>query len=171
MFGQRKAIIDCLKSLGVANVDVSASGGGDEGHIESVSFRDKNGEEMTVDDNLEIAYIVIRRSSYYSKDKTTVYEERKTSLKMAIENLAYDDVSRTGIDWYNNEGGSFEWSINIADEAYKVEVCQNEDKDVECENWQLNLNDWLGEEEKKIEARAAPVAVEATVGEVVEVVV
>lgn len=151
MLSERKAIIDCLVSLGVGKVSVEANGGGDSGQIESVSYCDKNGEDMTVDDSVMITFMQRRTErNWASKSTTTVFQERTQTLKNTIESLAYWDVQETGIDWYNNEGGSWSWNFNFIDSTFDFKVYVNEEKQTGSESWQKNISEWLADEEQRI---------------------
>lgn len=88
-----KLIIEKLKDKGVNNITIEYSGGGDSGDIENISFCDFEGNNVDIptDDD-------------YS----------------AIENFAYYNYLNNIEDWWNNDGGYGEMTINLETLEYTI---------------------------------------------------
>lgn len=100
-----KDVTEALDSVNIDRVELQFYGGGDSGSIESVRARSdgKWGE---------------------SKLDELVWGPSGAGVMAAIEELAYNDVDASGVDWYNNDGGRCEWSIYkaIGGEGWRVSL-------------------------------------------------
>jgi len=88
-----------LKELNVERITIDFSGSGDSGSIDAIRLLD-------LDDN-EI--------------------DNNGDLNESIEELGYDILENSfEYDWYNNEGGSGELTINLNDLKWSIEAEINE---------------------------------------------
>lgn len=83
-----------LRDMGIIEVKIEYSGGGDSGQIDGIIFITKDGAHHE--------------------------DEIPSEVKQKIENYSYyllDDVE----DWYNNDGGWGEIYIDIVNNTYKID--------------------------------------------------
>lgn len=109
-----KAMIKQLKDFGAMEVRISFDGAGDSGSIEEVSVW--KGQER-LKPLFDVEYMV--STGAWNSD-TGKWEETANVKSMivcdALEQFCYDKLEETGIDWYNNDGGYGELTINIGDD-------------------------------------------------------
>lgn len=82
-----------LKDNGVNKIKIEYSGSGDSGAIDTISYLDKEGDEMTIS---EIE-----------------------GLKDAVDKLAYTKLNDIE-DWWNNEGGEGVMMIDLNNLVYSI---------------------------------------------------
>lgn len=101
-----KALLETLKSLGVHAMHISFDGSGDSGSIDYISYMNKDGQHIR-DARLQAEFMDWTQvhASYTQGQWTEEERVSRHSLYDASEQLAYDMLSETGIDWYNNDGG------------------------------------------------------------------
>lgn len=92
-------IVAVLRQHQVDSVEVSFSGGGDSGHICDVSI----GPDPEIgNQNMEIMSV----NRVFEDGGWRVLKGLVTrSVRDAIEDMTYDYLETTGVDWYNNDGG------------------------------------------------------------------
>lgn len=108
----RATLLGTLKLLSAASVVVEFSGSGDSGSIQSVAVLDYNGAEVDLTGH-KLDWVTT--SSTYKDGKwveTSTPEVKE--LGAVIEQVAYAAIESTGLDWYNNEGGQGEFTIDFA---------------------------------------------------------
>ena len=133
-----KTAIQKLRDLGVNEILIEFDGSGDSGSIYSIDFYDLNNKLMKADIEVEYPHT----KSYY-KDGDWVSEEtiKNLSVAEALESFCYDELERTGIDWYNNDGGFGQMRISIADKVeINLEVNQRY-TEYNTDNFELSLED------------------------------
>lgn len=132
-----QSVIAAVEDLKGVKVIVDFAGSGDSGEIHDLSIWDKddknvypwNGHKKHVLDPITNQWKVVE-PTYDAPEPTitiTVYrrvwvpedngfktcsEDKEMPLVEAIETIAYDDLSDTNVDWYNNEGGSGVWTLS-----------------------------------------------------------
>jgi len=108
-------IINRLEELGCAEeITVTFDGYGDSGAIEDVAIGD-----AFADQTLDI--LRIERSfseGAWTQRETTV----AMTLRDAIEHMAYDYISETGVNWYDNDGGFGELVLDMSSRTLALEV-------------------------------------------------
>jgi len=113
-----------LKKLGATEVVIFFDGSGDSGSIESVSIRQSDGKAVPNLDDLFVDYPV-EKSQYISGEWFNDVEIKQMPIADALEKYTYDELDRTNVDWYNNDGGFGELRIELSDDvSIELEVNQ-----------------------------------------------
>lgn len=111
-----------FKAHDITSAVVEFDGSGDSGSIESVTFY--RGKKI-LDDVRGTVTIWQQGAAEFDKEanKWTHGEpvEKPCDIRRALEEHVYDALDRTGVDWYNNDGGFGHWSWS-ADEGLEFEV-------------------------------------------------
>ena len=130
-----QTILDALDALNATYVLMDFAGSGDSGEIHSFIVQNQDRESVYPwgmpksyklnSDNKWVEVegpelppeptvtIPVQRREWDPEEKTmkTIRESKLMSLASAIEAVGYDDISATGVDWYNNEGGCGQWKL------------------------------------------------------------
>jgi hypothetical protein len=100
-----------LKMLGVSLVQVDFRGGGDSGEIESADAYDINRNPIDIK---EEKMVWPTRESY---EENGQWHQRVVDKEVFIEDILKDMTEQwledTGHDWYNNDGGQGEMTIDF----------------------------------------------------------
>lgn len=110
--------VSVLKDHGVRYIEVAFSGSGDSGSIDDVGFFNGiSSEAATLTTTLKkLPFKGWGEKSKWNKDgkwiRSFAYEDM--TLGQLVEVLAYDALERTGLDWYNNEGGQGTFYIDLS---------------------------------------------------------
>jgi hypothetical protein len=116
-----KQILEMLKGAGADKIIVGFDGSGDSGSVHSVDICDEQGKALQL--NFGVVYAVT--SSTWKDGKWEQKEEDKMMpVKEALETFCYDMLEKTGIDWYNNDGGFGELTITLDPVEVQLEVNQ-----------------------------------------------
>lgn len=112
-----RRVLPVLRAQGVRQVTVSFDGSGDSGSIDEVSYGDArvDGSALTVE--IEVANRVLNGGRW-----VTVRRLEQRNLDTAIEELTSDYLDETNVDWYNNDGGFGELTINVEEGTVALEV-------------------------------------------------
>jgi hypothetical protein len=111
-----KTIFEQLRAAGASSITISFDGSGDSGSIESVDIYNADNQRMQID----LTVIYPKEKSSWVDDKwITETEEKEMPIADALEAYCYDELEKTEIDWYNNDGGFGQMTINLDD---KVEI-------------------------------------------------
>lgn len=128
-----------LKSLGVALLEVSFSGGGDSGAIDSVMAysAEKSDESAWLPGSpIKLEGVMFanawEKKSVYN-DMTRSWEDSEVrvpekDITMVLEQVCYEALSQTGLDWYNNDGGQGTFTVkfdNSGEPVIELEVGVN----------------------------------------------
>jgi hypothetical protein len=109
----RAAFAALVRSAGIDSITVSFEGSGDSGSIEDVYVT-----PATVDLRAPFACALpLAKTRYVFNNgtfKATHYTEEKnfSDLHELITEFAYNEISLTDVDWYNNDGGGGSWELN-----------------------------------------------------------
>lgn len=110
---QAKAILRLCKEKGATEIVVRFDGSGDSGSIDEVYIDLK--EPLIVEYDEE--------STRYDGDKwVTTSTTKQVQLRDALEQITYDMLEKTGIDWYNNDGGYGELNVDLVQGTIQLEV-------------------------------------------------
>ena len=109
---EKQKLLTQLNLLGAKEVFVEFRGGGDDGEIESVYYRDRQ------DNHLEIPKDMISWTQVVYGDKPKLTKEM--SLVDVLEDLCYRALDASGMDWYNNEGGQGSLVIDFRESPPKT---------------------------------------------------
>jgi hypothetical protein len=119
-----KTALAKLKEIGAIEVVIFFDGSGDSGSIESVSIRQSDGKVVPNLDYLFVDY-PIETSRYVEGEWLTDIEIKQMPIADALEKYTYDELERTNVDWYNNDGGFGELRIELSDDvSIELEVNQ-----------------------------------------------
>lgn len=114
-----------LKNLKATRVEISYSGGGDQGQVDSVTIY-KGGKalsEKTVNKKMVSFYEGSGR--WTPNGSEAIFTKKTTNLHAAMEYLTYDIWSSMGVDGFgNNEGGQGTITLNMED---LIIACEHED--------------------------------------------
>jgi hypothetical protein len=111
----KKVFVD-LKLAGATSIVISFDGSGDSGSIEYVDIKRSDG--TSIKDELTVEFPK-ERSFYKDGDWITEVDVKQIPVCEALEAYCYEELERTNIDWYNNDGGFGQMTINLDD---KVEI-------------------------------------------------
>ena len=114
----KSRFVSVLKDHGVRYIEVSFAGSGDSGSIEDVSFSNGTQSE-TAAFTATLKKLPFKGWGEKSKwdeasgkwVRSFAYEDM--TLGQFVETLAYDALERTGLDWYNNDGGQGTFRIDL----------------------------------------------------------
>jgi NACalpha-BTF3-like transcription factor len=120
-----------LKSLGVATLEVVFSGGGDSGAIDCVeAFSAEVDEEhrwrpgkVVKLEGVMFANAWEKKSVY--NDMTRSWEDSEVrvpekDITLVLEQVCYEALSQTGLDWYNNDGGQGTFKVTFDESGEPV---------------------------------------------------
>lgn len=135
-----KTMFDQLRKAGATEVVISFDGSGDSGSIEYVSIHNADRQQIQVDQTV-----------IYPKEKSTwvdgqwvdEIEHKEIPILEALEAYCYDELEKTNIDWYNNDGGFGDMRIDLSD-TVSVELEVNQ-RYTEYHTTTFNLNEELEE--------------------------
>jgi len=111
-------LFDTLKEAGATRVVIRFDGAGDSGAIEEIIIS-KNDEPIQVEAELDWS---VKKSFF--QDGKWVDEIRTTTMSVvtALEIYCYDELEKTGVDWYNNDGGFGEMEIDFTSNPATVKL-------------------------------------------------
>ncbi|MCB1098669.1 MAG: hypothetical protein KDN22_24065 [Verrucomicrobiae bacterium] len=113
-----RMILPALREHGVQTVSVDFDGSGDCGSIDLIQCYPSDS-----DDVLERAMTHPTQNRVFQNGTwTSVTEQIRQPIRDAIEELTYDYLETTGIDWYNNEGGFGELVIDVTRGTVSIDV-------------------------------------------------
>ena len=113
-----KTIFEQLRAAEASSITISFNGSGDSGSIESVDIYNADNQRMQID--LTVIYPE-EKSSWVDDKWITETEEKEMPIADALEAYCYDELQKTEIDWYNNDGGFGQMTINL-DDKVKIEL-------------------------------------------------
>lgn len=127
---QAKAILRLCKEKGATEIVVRFDGSGDSGSIDEVYIDLK--EPLIVEYDEE--------STRYDGDKwVTTSTTKQVPLRDALEQITYDMLEKTGIDWYNNDGGYGELNVDLVQGTIQLEV-NSRYTEVTTDTFELDTN-------------------------------
>lgn len=117
----RDLLITRLRLLGIKQVKVSFQGGGDSGEVESVDA--ETGDGKPIDLEAETIDGWENQSSYIQGGgwKRELKRSRMT-LAQLLTNLTYDALQQSEHDWYNNDGGQGELTIDFTQSPPEIRI-------------------------------------------------
>lgn len=118
--GNLRRILPVLREYDVATVYVGFDGCGDSGSIHTVRYDpdDFDGNAIEVD-------VVTITSRHEAGGWVSNREVSRQSVDKAVEELTYDYLEETDVDWYNNDGGYGELEIDVEEGSVSLEVNVN----------------------------------------------
>lgn len=116
---KREDLLSALQFSGVTKAVVSFDGSGDSGSIDLVMCYDERDQRINPEDEIDWEFISTRWVDGAWQEESSF---RPIPLTKALEDLCYDMLEQTGIDWYNNDGGFGELRINVTSKQIDLEV-------------------------------------------------
>jgi hypothetical protein len=111
---EKQKLLTQLNLLGAKEVFVEFRGGGDEGEVESVYYRNRQ------DESLEIPNDMISWTEVSYGDK--LLETKQMLLVDVLEDLCYRALDEASMDWCNNEGGQGHLHIDFTESPPKISL-------------------------------------------------
>ena len=114
-----RRVLPVLRQHGIEHVWVSFAGGGDSGQIDDVEFSPRLTDEALT------APCHRTESSWIGGEWRRANGVEDVPLKAAIEDITYDYLEATGVDWYNNDGGQGTLSIDVEAGTVDMDLSTN----------------------------------------------
>ena len=111
---EKTTLLTQLNLLGAKKVRVEFQGGGDDGQIEGVYLINNNDDYIDVPDDM-IAWTSLTYGNQQS-------EQKPTKLVDALEDVCQRALDETGLDWYNNDGGQGNLTIDFRDNPPSIKL-------------------------------------------------
>ena len=111
---EKQKLLTQLNLLGAKHVYVDFRGGGDDGQIESVYYKDRQDNHQDIPKDM----ISWTQLVYGDKPKTT----KEMSLVDVLEDLCYRALDEVSLDWCNNEGGQGYLHIDFTESPPKTDL-------------------------------------------------
>ena len=109
---EKDTLLTQLNLLGAKRVYVEFRGGGDDGQVEGVYYRDRHDEVQDIPTDM----ISWTQKTYGSQTPET----KTMTLVDVLTDLCYRALDNTGLDWYNNEGGQGSLVIDFTDSPTSI---------------------------------------------------
>lgn len=124
-------LIDFLASIGVTSAELSFSGGGDSGDVDSVTFEHRSGRAPAREKIAETWRLAVARHYLlfpeYTLDCFKVDGAEPVKLEELVEGYFYKYIDGNLGDWVNNEGGGGTVEIRVAERMIDYAVHYNTD--------------------------------------------
>ena len=117
-----KTMFDQLRAAGATEVVISFDGSGDSGSIYAANIYNAENKEIKLD---QTVIYPKEKSTYVDGRWVAEIEQKEMSIYEALEAYCYDELEKTNIDWYNNDGGFGDMRIDLGDTvSVELEVSQ-----------------------------------------------
>jgi hypothetical protein len=111
---EKTTLLTQLNLLGAKRAVVEFQGGGDDGQVEGVYLYDHNDNDIDIPNDM-IAWTTLTYGNQES-------EQKQTKLVDALEDLCSRALDNTGLDWYNNEGGQGNLTIDFKENPPSIKL-------------------------------------------------
>ena len=111
---EKETLLTQLNLLGAKHVYVEFRGGGDDGEIEGVYYRDKNDDIQDMPTDM----IAWTKQTYGEQTKET----KDMKLVDVLEDICYRALDQAGLDWYNNDGGQGNLHIDFTESPVAISL-------------------------------------------------
>lgn len=122
-FARREQFMQKLQMLKIAQIHVDYAGESDSGSVNEVHFVDEHDDYLKAPPAVELE--VTETNSQFDQATGQWVKHTSTAMKPiteAVEMIAYEVLSATGMDWINNDGGRGTIYIKVVGGALEV-VC------------------------------------------------
>ena len=102
-----------LRTLGIKTVRVEFSGGGDSGDIDAIEALDASGSHINITQHM---LDWPQNQSTHDPDTNSWITEtnvKAQELHEIIKQVTFDALEEAGMDWYNNDGGQGNLTIDF----------------------------------------------------------
>ena len=114
-----RRVLPVLRQHGIDKVTVSFNGEGDSGSIEDILYEPRGNEEAVK--ALPVEHI--STSSFFDDGQWRRHATpEQSTLNEAIDALTYDYLEETNVDWYNNDGGGGEFTIDFRSQCIEAYI-------------------------------------------------
>ena len=135
-----KTMFDQLRAAGATEVVISFDGSGDSGSIYAANIYNADNKQIQVD---QTVIYPKEKSTWIDGQWVNEIEHKEIPILEALEAYCYDELEKTNIDWYNNDGGFGDMRIDLSD-TVSVELEVNQ-RYTEYHTHTFNLNEELEE--------------------------
>jgi hypothetical protein len=111
-----RRVLQVLREQGVNHVRVSFDGSGDSGSIDWVEF-----DPPINSDTIRIETITVSRE-HVDGQWRYARGTAETGIADAIEEITYDYLAKSNVDWYNNDGGFGDLVIDVLEGTVQLDV-------------------------------------------------
>ena len=166
---ERKPLfLTLLKVMGAKYAEVAFAGGGDSGSIEGVTLMGTNDNEIKLDPSMTFEW---ESETGYHDPVDNDWKRKPTVEVMPVYDILVriceDCLDTTSLDWYNNEGGQGQLTIDLTQDPPSIDLSV-EINYTHTENHAFDFNEDEEEGEKEVEAaycRACETEVDSRNGE------
>jgi hypothetical protein len=117
-----KTMFDQLRKAGATEVVISFDGSGDSGSIYAANIYNADNKQIQVD---QTVIYPKEKSTWIDGQWVNEIEHKEIPILEALEDYCYDELEKTNIDWYNNDGGFGDMRIDLSDTvSVELEVNQ-----------------------------------------------
>lgn len=114
-------VLPILIAASVESVEVTFSGSGDSGAIDTAYFQPKQPEQFT-----DTQVQQLRKNSFFENGEWTKAVVPETmSLHEALINITDDYLEEAGVNWYDNDGGYGTLVIDVAARSVSLDINVN----------------------------------------------
>lgn len=131
-----KTMFDQLRAAGATEVVISFDGSGDSGSIYAANIYNADNKQIQVD---QTVIYPKEKSTWIDGQWVNEIEHKEIPILEALEAYCYDELEKTNIDWYNNDGGFGDMRIDLSD-TVSVELEVNQ-RYTEYHTTTFNLNE------------------------------
>lgn len=118
-----KLFLDMIKQNGIVRIEARFNGGGDSGSMDEVNIYDKNNQLI---DPKNRGRVEIKKNKSIFDPKTETWKQILTyeavEIDQAIEGLMEKALDQVDLDWYNNEGGGGDITIDFNEKNPEVNI-------------------------------------------------
>ena len=111
---EKQTLLTQLNLLGAKHVYVEFRGGGDDGEIEGVYYRDNNDDIQDMPTDM----IAWTKQTYGEQTEET----KDMKLVDVLEDICYRALDQAGRDWYNNDGGQGNLHIDFTESPVAISL-------------------------------------------------
>ena len=116
--GLLQCVLPVLREHGVGEINVAFDGSGDSGMIEHIGCLPDDREGIL---SIMMEHPTIQRT-FEDGQWISRMEPIQQSVRKALEELTYDYLEDTDVNWYDNEGGFGELRIDVVQGTVQLEV-------------------------------------------------
>jgi hypothetical protein len=143
---RKRLLMTLLKMMGGNKVHVTFSGGGDSGSIESVSLLDSDGNSVSLENTMFEWESESQFHNIYTGNWELKRDVEEMPLADILTKICEDCLDSTDLDWYNNEGGQGQLTIDLTQDPPSIDL-NVEINYTHTENHNFDFNDDEEEEQ------------------------
>lgn len=117
----RVNVLTRLKLLGIREVRVEFSGGGDDGSINDVECVSADNSTISIEDERIEGWATRGHQTHDGTWQSDIVRE-DMKLRELLENMCNDALEKSSLDWYNNEGGQGHLIIDFSESPPNIRL-------------------------------------------------